>query len=228
MVSRGSKIADIGCDHGYVSIYLVEQGICPGALAMDVRPGPLACAQRNVQAHRLSDKITLRLSDGMKELVPGEAEEVVIAGMGGLLMIRILSDGMASGVMDSVRALILQPQSELYDFRKFLAENGYKIQTEKMICEDGKYYPMMRVERGTEIYTDEMSLTYGGHLIREKDPVLLRFLEKEEARIEQVAEQLRCGEGERIQKRLEELEKERAVCKGALSMMTDPEGLSTV
>ena len=90
MVTPGGRIADIGTDHGYVPIYLVEQNKTDHAIAMDVRKGPLARAGENIVRFGCSDRIETRLSDGLAMLKPGEADTVIIAGMGGLLTIRIL------------------------------------------------------------------------------------------------------------------------------------------
>ena len=90
MVTPGGRIADIGTDHGYVPIYLVEQNKTDHAIAMDVRKGPLARAGENIVRFGCSDRIETRLSDGLAMLKPGEADTVIIAGMGGLLSIRIL------------------------------------------------------------------------------------------------------------------------------------------
>ena len=89
-VPKGSRIADIGTDHGHLPICLVEQGICPGAVAMDVGRGPLGRANAHIREHGLSGVIETRLSDGLARLRPGEADTVVMAGMGGQLVIHIL------------------------------------------------------------------------------------------------------------------------------------------
>ncbi len=136
-------VADIGCDHGYVSIYLVESGIAGRAIAMDVRKGPLSGALNNIHDFGLSDYIKTRLSDGLKALEPGEADAIIIAGMGGKLMMRILEEGdpVALGVCYGV----LQPQSDLGEFRKYLRDKEYVILDEKVILDDGKYYFPMKV-----------------------------------------------------------------------------------
>ena len=91
MVSPQSfAIADIGCDHAYVSIALRQRRMAQKVIAMDVRKGPLAIAKNNVMQYGLEDTITLRLSDGLEQLQPNEVGTIIIAGMGGLLMMRIL------------------------------------------------------------------------------------------------------------------------------------------
>ena len=120
MVTAGYTLADIGTDHAYIPIYLVEHQIVPRAVAMDINEGPLDRARAHVEKHGLTGQIALRLSDGMKELRPGEAQSAVIAGMGGALMIRILQD--SKETVESLRECILQPQSEIAKVRAFLLQ----------------------------------------------------------------------------------------------------------
>ena len=146
MVTPGSRLVDVGCDHGFLSIYLVQEGACPTVLAMDVREGPLAAAKRHVEAYGLGEYITLRLSDGLGAYRAGEAEALVCAGMGGRLMERILREGM--DLAWGMREVILQPQSEIPQFRAFLREAGFGIVQEDAIREDGKYYFAMKARPG--------------------------------------------------------------------------------
>ena len=143
LVGEGLVLADVGTDHGYVPVYLCQQRRIPRAIAMDIRPGPLARAREHILQYGLQAYIETRLSDGVGALSPGEADAIVIAGMGGGLAVRILSDGQE--VCHVAKELILQPQSELYRVRSYLAEHGYAVDAEEMVAEDGKFYPMMRV-----------------------------------------------------------------------------------
>ena len=143
MVTVGSRVCDVGCDHGFVPVYLTTQGISPEVLAMDVKPGPLGAAKQHIAERGLDEIIHTRLSDGLHNYHIGEADSLVCAGMGGRLMMRILSDD--KGKTESFRELILQPQSEVEQFRGWLRMQGYCITDENMIEEDGKFYPMMRV-----------------------------------------------------------------------------------
>ena len=137
-VTRGNRLADIGTDHGYIPIYLVSEGICPSAIAMDVNQGPLDRADAHIREYGLSDKIGTRLSNGLERLEASEADSIVIAGMGGALMTDILNGGMH--VIESGKELILQPQSEIFKVRHFLHDNGYMIVDEQILKEEGKYY----------------------------------------------------------------------------------------
>lgn len=184
MVSHGNRTADVGCDHAYTSIYLVEQGIAPHVIAMDVNAGPLARAKENVRKFGMEDNISLRLSDGLSALLPGEADTVLIGGMGGPLMERILSA--FPEVLCSVKELVLQPQSEIASFRRYLHQTGFRITTEDMLEEDGKYYVILRAEPGEEPEWTEEEYLYGKHLTASAYPVLLRFLLAEEEKAETV------------------------------------------
>ncbi|MCH5271308.1 MAG: SAM-dependent methyltransferase [Lachnospiraceae bacterium] len=189
MVTPGNRVADIGCDHGFVSIYLYEQHIAPKVYAMDVRKGPLCRAREHIEIHGLTDYIETRLSDGLTALETDEADAVVCAGMGGRLMARILLDGLSK--VGRMRELILQPQSELAYFRRFLREHRLVIAEERFIKEEGKFYPMMRVlPHGDEaLYplfdgnglfgekeAERVSDTFGALLLWQKHPLLQEYL----------------------------------------------------
>ena len=111
MVTKGNRVCDVGCDHGFVSIYLVQQGISPKVLAMDLREGPLRAAKEHVAAYGLEEQIETRLSDGLHNYEAGEADTLICAGMGGGLMTRILQAEREKTA--SFRELVLQPQSEI-------------------------------------------------------------------------------------------------------------------
>ena len=143
MVTPGLSVCDVGCDHGFLSIYLVQKQIAPRVLAMDLRTGPLEGAKKHISAYGLEKQITTRLSDGLEAMEIGEAQAMVCAGMGGALMVSILQK--ESKKAHSLKELILQPQSEVPIFRTFLKDAGYEIVAEDMVEEEGKFYPMMKV-----------------------------------------------------------------------------------
>ena len=180
-VTPGSRIADVGTDHGYIPVYLVSTGICPGAIAMDVNKGPLSRAVAHICAEGLSGRIETRQSDGLAALSPEETDTVVIAGMGGALICRILRD--APQFFAAGKELILQPQSEWFKVRHFLHDAGYRIRQEWFLKEEGKYYVVIKASSapsGTlEAYPDELSYRYGALLLQEKHPVLQEYLLQE-------------------------------------------------
>ena len=143
LVTEGLRVADIGTDHGYLPVYLLNSGKCPKVIAMDINEGPLSRAKEHIDRMVCRGKAEVRLSDGMQELRAGEVDSVVLSGMGGALMIRILERGKAT--VDGLRECVLQPQSEIERVRTWLLRERFVIVQENMVEEDGKYYPMMKV-----------------------------------------------------------------------------------
>lgn len=240
MVSKGCSLADVGTDHAYIPIYLTQEGRVRHAIAMDVNIGPLLRAEEHIENAGLTAYIETRLSDGLKNLTEGEADSVVIAGMGGALMMRILSE--ASALWNSLREVILQPQSELEEFRRYLYTHGFRIVQEDMVEEDGKYYPMMRCVpdrtvssvcgKADETQTNKneadedygMSTAdyrYGALLLKEAHPVLKEFLQKEDTQLTTILASLNAQEAtEAIAARRSEVEERRAVNYEARKMMS--------
>lgn len=138
LVNKGARVADIGTDHAYLPIYLVQNGISNKVYACDVRKEPLRRAKLHVDEYGLSDKITTQLCDGLKGINKGDVDTVTICGMGGKLMKNILKAGIDK--LGDNTQLVLSAQSELRDFRKYLLETGIDIKSEHMLLEDGKYY----------------------------------------------------------------------------------------
>ena len=202
-VSRGNRTADVGCDHAYTSIYLVEQGIAPQVIAMDVNAGPLARAKENVRKFGMEENISLRLSDGLEALLPGETDTILIGGMGGPLMERILSAYPEK--VNTVKELVLQPQSEIGSFRRFVQRIGFRITEEDMLFEDGKYYTILRAEHGKEEVWTEAEYLYGKYLRKEAYSVLREFLAQERETIGTVLGGLSVAGTEKAEKRKEEL-----------------------
>ncbi len=235
LVTAGYRIVDIGTDHAYIPIYLIQEGLSAAVIAMDVNKGPLKKAAEHVRENGLEGKIELRLSDGFDKLRASEADAAILAGMGGPLMIRILKE--YPEVTFSLRELVLQPQSETGKVRAFLLEEGFLFIREDMVKEDGKYYPMMKValphrmgcygqaghdekswvECGNEIEEqtrkpcdawNETEVRYGKLLLETRHPVLREYLEREYVIRENILSRLEGKSGEKIQERRRDLEGE--------------------
>lgn len=206
LVMPGMRLADVGTDHAYIPIYLVQQKRIPSAVAMDVKQGPLERARANIEGYQLGSYIDVRLSDGLQALQPQEADTVVIAGMGGPLVQRIMTQG--EKVLEQVQECILQPQSEIAQVRTFLGEQGYCITAENMIEEDGKYYPMMRVCHGKMHFAGDAEIKYGPCLLRDRNPVLLAYLKREQRVQEKIKRQVAEHGRQDAEKRLLEIERE--------------------
>lgn len=217
MVTEGNRLVDVGCDHGYLPVYLVLQHKIPGAIAMDVRKGPLSRAQEHLEAYGLGEYIETRLSDGLHALNPGEGDTLVIAGMGGPLMEKILTEG--ERVLDSFQELILQPQSDIPHFRHFLLEKGWDIVKENIILEDGKFYPMLKAVRAQEDGVKEYSRAeewFGKLLLEQQHPVLLQYLKRELRIRTEILEKLKKAPAASAQERRKEIEEETQLILAAL------------
>lgn len=228
LVTPGLVVADIGTDHSYLPIYLVKNKICPGAVAMDVNKGPLKIARGNIESEKLEGSIKTRLSDGLTNLQPKEAQSVIIAGMGGRLILKILWD--SRDKWKEISEFILQPQSELVLFRRQMEAWGFQCVKEDMILEDGKYYPMGRyvspyeenrrphLEEAVDINGPEQWETleeltteipaekrivyrYGEELLNRKHPVLKEYLEKEKRHLHKLYEALEASADKEGQKK---------------------------
>lgn len=208
LVTITGILADVGTDHGYIPVYLAGKERIEKAIAMDVNQGPLERAQEHIRQYGLENCIETRLSDGLQALKPNEADGIVIAGMGGNLMKRILVQG--EQVAHTAKELILQPQSEIMEFRKFLWESGYSITAEDMVLEDGKYYPMMRVvyEKSGAEMPDVLALKYGEKLLEQKHPVLKQYLLWQKMQKEQILANLQKNAKKDVSSREEEIKEE--------------------
>lgn len=230
MISRGNRVADVGCDHGFLSIWLVQAKVSPKALAMDVRKGPLAAAKGHVEEYGLGKYIEIRLSDGLQSFEAGEADSLVCAGMGGRLMERILKESMEKA--KSLKELVLQPQSELEEFRAFLRREGFVVVQENAVCEDGKYYFAMKAVWQAEdkaapdcgiadaVRKQEQRVydRYGEGLLLQKNPVLISYLKRQLEKRQGIADALSGADSERQQARLREVSAEIADLEYALGL----------
>ncbi len=140
-VREGSRLADIGTDHGYLPIELCMSGKIPSALACDINPLPLRSAEENITRFGLSKKIQTRLSDGLKDVSADEVDDVVIAGMGGELIRDILSAALS--FKDKDKRFVLQPMTHHEDLVLWLYANGFVIDRQEATLDEGKYYTVI-------------------------------------------------------------------------------------
>jgi len=202
MVTAGNRLADVGTDHGYVPISLIEQGKIPSAIAMDINKGPLLRAQEHIRQYQFENYIETRLSDGLHALKEEEADTVLIAGMGGDLMCRILEEGLE--VLGTVQELVLQPQSEIYKVRMWLTEHGWKIESEDIVFDEEKYYPMFRAVHGEEDMKYSLAdYRFGKLPIQKSMETLKEFLGKQRQVQMQILSSLPESDEERIRERRE-------------------------
>ena len=216
MVTKGKVVADIGCDHAYTSIYLIQQKIATQVIALDVNRGPLERARINIEKYGMQQQIETRLSNGIKELKPGEVHTLLIAGMGGPLMQQILMGH--SKVLEQVDELVLQPQSEIREVRIFLEHIGFAIICEEMLVDDGKYYVMMKAKKAekSQVLQREVFYRYGKYLLEHKNECLYDFLQRELKNCDSIIQKIQGNTSEKGRQKLLELQEDIAFCKEAL------------
>ena len=174
-VKKGDRVADIGCDHGYLSIHLLTSGIAKSCIASDVNEGPLQSAMRNGRKYGVVNKMEFCLSDGVRD-IPRDFDSMVCAGMGADTMMHILSD--APWLKDPKYRLILQCQSKRPELRQWLYDEGYRINRETL-AKDGKFvYTIMEVvyDPGLGITPAETYITR--QLLEDNHPLLPEYYER--------------------------------------------------
>ena len=168
LIPQGAVIADIGTDHAYIPVSVCESGHCPSAIAADIVPGPLAAAVAHVRGAGLTDRIDCRLGDGLTCVKAGEVDGAVICGMGGPLMVRILQTSYA--VWQSLKFVVLQPQSDAGALRRYLYEHGWHI-------DDGRLYELMRAVPGQAGALPDWIYDIGPVNWQRRDPLLSRKID---------------------------------------------------
>lgn len=167
-VRSGVRVGDIGTDHAYLPVYLVAQGLAAGAVASDVRPGPVSAARRTVESAGLSDRVSVRLGDGLAPIAPDEVEDIVIAGMGGETMAAILEA--APWLQNTRYRLILQPMSHPEAVHAFLLRHGFAFEREFLV-NDGRDYIVLTASFANVPPTDDpFQIWRGGFAVPDGRP----------------------------------------------------------
>lgn len=174
-VPQGARLADIGTDHAYLPIELVQKGIAISAVAGDVHSGPYQSAQANVENLRLEEKIFVRMGDGLAVLTPGEVDTIVIAGMGAGTIIEILEK--RPEVTGVLTRLILQPMIATATIRQWLQANQWNIVDETLVVDDGKLYEIVVAEQGAMPELEPVMYEIGMILWRNKPQLLARHID---------------------------------------------------
>lgn len=176
-VPLGTIVADIGTDHALLPSYLVQKRIAPRAIAIDVSKGPFEIAEKQVRSLLLADKISVRLGDGLEPINPGEVQTVVIAGMGGATIKKILTK--SPQVVAQLQRLILQPNVAAEFVRTWAFYNNWKIIDEEIICEDERFYEIIVLEPGRMEIEDEIYLFLGPLLVEKYHVLLVEYLKRQ-------------------------------------------------
>ena len=187
-VSQGSILLDVGSDHAYLPIELVERGQIEAAIAGEVVDGPYQSALKNVEAHGLKEKIQVRLANGLAAFEEADHVSVItIAGMGGRLIATILEEGLDK--LASVERLILQPNNREDDLRIWLQDHGFQIVAESILEEAGKFYEILVVEAG-QMKLSASDVRFGPFLSKEVSTVFVQKWQKEAAKLEVALDQI--------------------------------------
>ncbi len=182
-VRKNSAVADIGCDHAYVSCKLVQLGISRRVYASDVREGPLQAAKANIERYGFSEYITAHLADGLDGIEAFSPDDIIIAGMGGELISKIIDK---SGYVKNKNVnLILQPMTCTYELRTYLLQNGFEIKNEILCRDSGKIYEIILCSYdGIPHKTEEEFLHIG--LKTHDDPLFREFVLKKTGKFEHI------------------------------------------
>ena len=177
LVAPGARLADVGTDHGYLPVYLVKQGIIPFGIAADINPQPLARARETVMKYDAAGEVKVVLSDGFEDLPVGEADTVVVAGMGGTLISEIMMR--SQEFAESVKTFIFQPMTAAEQLRMYLCQNKMRIVNEVIAKEGRKLYNILVAEHGEEAVEDELHYYIGKKLIENRPPHYDALLRRE-------------------------------------------------
>jgi len=200
------RVADIGTDHGFIPIYLVENKIAKYVIATDLNCGSLNKAIDNIKNKNLEMFIETRLGDGLKVLTPGEVEVAIIAGMGGLLIIKILTEG--KEIAQTIKKFIFQPMRDADKLRRYLVQNGYKISEEDLVKERGKFYEIITAEHGRQKIENDVYYEIGPKLVEKNHPLLKEFLLYKIQKIRKILNKIPPGDPKRkgLEEKIKKLE----------------------
>ena len=218
MVDNNSTIGDIGTDHGYIPIYLAKMGKIKYAIACDINKGPLEKAKKNIKNNNVEKYVETRLSNGLDKIkIDDKVDSIIIAGMGGILIEKILDEG--SNILGYIHKLILSPHSDVELIRRKIHELNFSITEEKIIKEENKYYNIICAEKGKEKKYDTIGYKYGKILIENKIPLLKEQLILQEAKYIRVLELLKKQETNNSINRIKEIQLELNILKEVLKCL---------
>lgn len=221
LVNNGVILADVGTDHGYIPTHLLEEGKIKKAILSDINKGPLENAREEIRRKSLEEKTELRLGGGVSVLKPNEADEIIIAGMGGILISEIIRDGFE--VCSKAKKLILQPMQAPEELRKYLYENGFEIIGEHLVNEDFRIYEIIEAKYSGNISRDieDIYFEIPKILIERKEPLLIERIEKKIIECDSILDKIGNISNDAIEKRKKEIEERKNVLRNILKNMED-------
>ncbi|MEN6413344.1 MAG: class I SAM-dependent methyltransferase [Veillonellales bacterium] len=191
LVPKGARLADIGTDHAYLPITLIQKQQISWAIAGEVHAGPYQSAKETIERLGLQEKIMLRLGDGLSVVTPGEVDTAVIAGMGGTTIVAILSGQLS--VARSLNRLILQPMIGAAAVRRWLLANGWCICEESLVVEESRLYEMIAAEPGTSPVIEPILYEVGPILWQKRPPLLAAHIEQLISRTNRILQAMSAG-----------------------------------
>lgn len=191
-VRKGKRFADIGTDHGYLPIYLLDKGIINFAIAADINRGPLDKAEENIEKFGMNGRVKTVLCDGLRGISASEVDDVAIFGMGGELIMKIIDE--APWLKCEDKRVILQPMTHPEKLREYLANNGYKIIGETLSFDRDKIYQTICAEYDGEARKyDSFTLHFGKFILAQKTALLVELLENMRKKLERKIEGKKSG-----------------------------------
>lgn len=200
LIKPCNLIADIGTDHAYLPVYLCMTDKCKYAVASDIRKGPLERAASTINRYSVSDRVKTRLGSGAETLNPNEADCIVVAGMGGLVISEIMKS--SAEVFDTAKQIILQPMTAADELRSFLNDNDYTIIGEYLAKEDEKIYNIIEVSPGKDVKYSAPELYIGKKLIETQPEHFKEYLKKRKTRLEKMINGLKLSSNSEAKKDL--------------------------
>lgn len=203
MVPKGSVLADIGTDHAYLPVWLVERGQIERAIAGDIAAGPCQAARSTVALHGLEEKVEVRMGSGLAVLAPGEADCIAIAGMGASTMISILEADME--VAERAKLLVLQPMAGAASLRAWLISHGWQLVDEELVDDAPHFYEIISARRGASPAYSAAELAIGPVLLEKKHPLLAKQFARQLATANQLLAGMEKSERARASVKYQEL-----------------------
>lgn len=204
MIAQNSIVVDIGTDHGYIPVFLIENEISKKVIAADISKGSLEKTIKLVRSLDLNHSIETRLGDGLDVIKPYEVDTLIVAGMGGILIRDILEKN--KDITESINNFVFQPMIGVKELRKYLIHNNFKIVDEDLVFEEEKYYEIISAKRGKSCISKEIHYEISELLLEKRHPLLGDFIKYKINKVESIINEIRLVETEKSKEKYIELE----------------------
>ncbi len=201
-VSYNATVADIGTDHAYIPIYLVENNIANSIYACDINQGPINMANKQIEKYGYTEEITTKLGPGLEPVVDMGIENIIIAGMGGILIKEIIEANKETAF--SAHKLILQPMIAQEELRQYLIQNGFQIIDEDLAQEDRRIYQLIVAKKGISEPWADVDYHISPVLVEKKHPLLHKLIAAKENELEKIIKACSGEESQNAKIRREE------------------------